>query len=222
MADASHPLTAFPESERVDYLFVVASLARADGVVTDSEILHLTQFCRVVGISGANMGRVIGATEDADAQQIRATISRLRESPLRFHLLSDLFYLAFADGVFSPSEQSEISAIADALGVTPVQLAAIRNTFEAARKANESRGVSSTDWKALGGEVAAALASAGVPVAAVAASGTVVGLSGAGITSGLAALGMGFGMATGVGTAAAIGVGSYFAVRWLYRRVVGA
>ena len=99
------------------------------------------------------------------------------------------------------------------------QVAAIRSYVEAVGKAGASDSASAKDLKKLGGDVAAGLASAGVPVAAVAVSGSVFGLSAAGITSGLAALGMGLGMTTGIGVAAAIGVGSYFGVRWLYKKV---
>lgn len=51
----------------------------------------------------------------------------------------------------------------------------------------------------------AGLGAVGVPVAAVYFSGSVIGLSAAGITSGLAALGLGFGMIPGIGVAIVIG-----------------
>ena len=69
-------------------------------------------------------------------------------------------------------------------------------------------------------DLAAKAAAVGVPVAAVYLSGSVVGLSAAGITSGLAALGLGgilglSAMVTGIGIVVLIGVASYTGVRWI-------
>lgn len=62
--------------------------------------------------------------------------------------------------------------------------------------------------------------SVGVPVAAVYLSGSVTGLSAAGVTSGLAALGLGgvlglSAMVSGIGVAIVGGVGAYKAVQWV-------
>lgn len=68
--------------------------------------------------------------------------------------------------------------------------------------------------------LAAKSAAVGVPLVAVYLSGSVIGLSAAGITSGLAALGFGglFGlsaMVTGIGAVLVLGVAVYQIVRWL-------
>jgi hypothetical protein len=104
------------------------------------------------------------------------------------------------------------------LNINGEQLAALQKYVEAVIKAQNS-GSGKQDLKDLGAEVAAGLASAGVPIAAVAMSGSVFGLSAAGITSGLAALGLGLGMTTGIGVVAALGIGSYFGVRYLYKKL---
>ena len=49
----------------------------------------------------------------------------------------------------------------------------------------------------------------GIPIAALYLSGSVIGLSAAGITSGLAALGLGFGMVSGIGIAILVGIGIF-------------
>lgn len=69
-------------------------------------------------------------------------------------------------------------------------------------------------------ELSAKAASVGTPLAAVYLSGSVIGMSAAGLTSGLATLGMGgmlglSSMATGIGVAVLIGVGTYAGVRKL-------
>ncbi len=64
-------------------------------------------------------------------------------------------------------------------------------------------------------ELAAKSAAAGVPLAAVYISGSVIGMSAAGITSGLAALGMGMGMTGGLAVVGIIGVLSYKGMKHL-------
>lgn len=69
-------------------------------------------------------------------------------------------------------------------------------------------------------DLASKAAAVGVPIAAVYFSGSVVGLSAAGITSGLAALGFGgllglSSMITGIGTVVILGVMAYKGVRWI-------
>ncbi|MBA2713999.1 MAG: hypothetical protein H0U55_10680 [Rubrobacteraceae bacterium] len=69
-------------------------------------------------------------------------------------------------------------------------------------------------------EIAAVATAASVPITALFFSGSVVGLSAAGITSGLAALGLGgllglSAMVTGIGTVVVVGVAAYAGVRWL-------
>ncbi|WP_373377332.1 hypothetical protein [Cupriavidus nantongensis] len=69
-------------------------------------------------------------------------------------------------------------------------------------------------------DISARAAAVGTPLAAVYLSGSVIGLSAAGMTSGLAALGMGgflglSSMATGIGVAVLIGVGTYAGIKKL-------
>ena len=86
-----------------------------------------------------------------------------------------------------------------------------------AQKAKEiaDRGIDDAYAKdALKGAVAG-LGGVGVPLVAVYFSGGVIGLSAAGITSGLAAVGLGFGMVPGIGVAIAIGTVIFMIVKEL-------
>ena len=218
--DKGHPALELPASERADYLVVVASIASVDGVVHDDEISKLRRLCKDLTLSAADTGRVIAAAEQPDKVEIKEILKRLKNASARYTLVTDLMFMAYADGKLTSDERKEIDAIAESLSVTKAQLQAIEKYVKAVGKAGTAKGVTKKDLKKLGGDVLAGLASAGVPVGAVAVSGSVFGLSAAGITSGLAALGMGLGMAGGIGAVAALGVGSFFGVRWVYRKVV--
>jgi uncharacterized tellurite resistance protein B-like protein len=198
---------------------IIASLAAVDGNVSDAEIAHLRGACKDLGLSAAEMGAVIAAAEEPDRTKLEEDARLLKGSPLRFTLLSDLYFIAHADGRYSDDEGNEVTAVADALGISDEQRSAVDRYVKAVLKAGRAKGFEAEDLKKLGGDVAAGLAATGVPIAAVAASGSVAGLSAAGITSGLAALGMGLGMTTGIGVVVGIGVASYFGVRWLAKKV---
>ena len=221
MADEKHPLFECNENERIDYLCVVASIASVDGNTSDDEILNLRKICKSVKISSKGIGTVIAAAENPVKTDIAKTIKALASSKLRFTLLTDLILLCYADDNYSKKEHKEIERIASKLNIKEDQVVAMENYAKAILKAQKS-GNTAEDLTKLGGDVAAGLASAGIPIAAVAVSGSVFGLSAAGMASGLAALGLGLGMATGIGAVAVIGVGSYFAVRWLYKQIAGA
>jgi uncharacterized tellurite resistance protein B-like protein len=215
--EAEHPLHGYPESEIIEYLSVVAYIAAADGEVTDSEISKIRELCKTVGLPGAGIGKVIGIAEDPSSIDIKESISKLSESKLKFTLVTDMLFMAFADKVFASSEEETIKELTSQLNITEEQLEAMQEYVKAVTKAQEG-GSTKEDLKDLGGEVAAGLASAGVPIAAVAVSGY-AGLSAAGISSGLATLGLGLGMTTGIGVVAALGIGSYLGVKYLYKKL---
>ena len=222
MAKASeHPAHDLPLRERVDYMVVVAAVAAADGTVVAAELGALRDKCKDLGLGASDIGEVIAAAEQPDSVRVVEIATRLRRSPLRFTLVTDLIFMAYADDKFAASEWTEIVTIAKVLDISEEQVTSLTKYVRAVRDAASAEGVGARDFKKLGGDVAASLASAGIPIAAVAAAG-VPGLSAAGITSGLAALGLGLGMTAGIGAVVAIGVSSYFGVRWLYRKVVRA
>ncbi len=212
-----HPLTDYPEVEKVDYLSIVASIAAADGKVTDDEITRIREFCEAIDIGEIGVGMIIAVVGDPSLIALEPILTRLAKSDLRFTLLTDMFFMAYADGVFAPGEEEEIRKIVALLDITQKQIDAI-NTYVEAVFSAQSSDQAKSDRKRLGSEIAGILASAGVPLGAVAIAGTVFG---DGIATGLLALGMGLGTAAGVGVAVSLGVSSYFGIRWLFKKIVG-
>lgn len=215
-----HPLVEYPEVERVDYLSVVASLASVDGKVTDNEIERIREFCEQIDIGNIGIGLVIAAVEDPSVVDVSTILSRLAQTDLKFTLLADMLFMAHADGICCPEEQEEIHKIATMLHISTEQIEAMNTYVETVLTATSKKTKrSDADWKRIGSETASVLASAGIPFGAVAIAGSIFGQ---GITSGLAALGMGLGVTTGIGVAVSLGVGSYFGVRWLCQKLFGA
>ena len=214
-----HPLLDYAEVERVDYLSVVASLASADGKVTDDEVTKIREFCETVKIGGIGISLIIAAIENPAVVDLSSILPRLAHTDLKFTLLADMLFMAHADGRCCSDEQAEINNIAAMLNIAPEQIDAVNRYVETVLEASlKKQKHSDDDWKQIGGDIAGILASAGVPLGAVVIAGTVFGK---GVTSGLAALGMGLGVTTGIGVAVSLSVGSYFGVRWLCKKLFG-
>lgn len=112
-----------------------------------------------------------------------------------------------------------VAWVAKQVGVSAEQLALIEQAVDF-DEAVLSGNVKAKQLKVMGGALAAQAGAVGVPLVAIYLSGSVVGLSAAGMTSGLAALGLGglFGlssMVTGIGVVLVVGVGVYKLVRWM-------
>lgn len=130
---------------------------------------------------------------------------------LRFGLMVNLVDTAWANDELDPNEEKAILLAQQELRVTDEQLQAI-NTFIQKIREIRARGVDDNQAADAIKAAAAGLGAVGVPIAAVYFSGSVIGLSAAGITSGLAALGLGFGMVPGIGVAVLVGAGIFWGV----------
>lgn len=221
----THPLLAYPEPERVAYLSIVAELSNVDSKFDERERQHLDEQLKAFEISDEGKAKVYAAVfhfKEEHRSEVIASLHALDDSDLRFTLMADLFLLALSNGHISVEELEYVQAIGDQLGITKDQVMAIKDVqFHLWQL--RSTPSDSDAFKAMLKECASNLAAAGVPIAAIAGSGSVFGLSAAGITSGLAALGglIGGGMLAGtVLVVPAIAVGSAWGVKKLVDLVI--
>jgi hypothetical protein len=114
-------------------------------------------------------------------------------------LIVDLVDLAWANDLVSPEQRYALEMAERELRITAAQVAAIEQ-FVGRLKTIRERGMDDSYAAAATKQAAASLAAVGAPIAAVYLSGSVLGLSAAEITSGLAALGLGLGMAPRIGS----------------------
>ena len=145
------------------------------------------------------------------------------QDALDFSLLKDAVRLGLAtsrDG--SPALAGGIRRLADLLGIHDKQLDFIEDVCVQDRKILDGR-ISDRRLEEIAKDLAAKSAAVGVPITAVYLSGSVTGLSAAGITSGLAALGLGgvlglSAMISGLGIAVIGGAVIYRGTRWFMGR----
>jgi uncharacterized tellurite resistance protein B-like protein len=217
MTEKAHEALALPLSERVHYLMIVASMAGADVVLETAETARLESLCKELGLPEQETRDII-ATAHRPTAMIERHLEELGTSALRFALLSDCISLAFADDDYGKDEQREVHALAKSLGVSDEQLSALEEYVRSARAA--ASGTDGDHHRKAGVAIAEKLAAVGVPVGVVAAV-SALGLEMAGVSTGLAAFGMGLGVATGFGAAIGLGVGTYMGVRWLKGKLGG-
>ena len=215
-----HPLKPYPEIAQVAYLCLLAGLCFADKDFSEKERQQLDAHLKALDISDEGRGKVYSAVfslRDEHVEQITEGLLKLANSDLRFTLISDLYFIALADDYITDEEESFINNLASKVNVSAEQCATVR-TVQANIKITSEISPTSDRYKEILKDSAAKLASVSVPVAAIAASGSVFGLSAAGLTSGLAALGalVGGGMLAGtVLVVPALAVGAAYGTKKL-------
>ncbi|MCP4402716.1 MAG: hypothetical protein GY801_36120 [bacterium] len=215
-----HPLQQYTEPEQIAYLSLLAALCYVDKDFSDHEKHQLDALLEQLNISDEGKAKIYSSVfnlQHAEKLSYLATIQALEHTELKYTLISDLCLFAFADSHFSENEYQYIIDIGDILGITREQVDAIKSVQEELFRIKDIPS-NSEKVKRILKESTSKLVGVGVPAGAIAVSGSVFGLSAAGITSGLAALGalVGGGMIAGaVVVVPAIAAGSVYGVKKL-------
>lgn len=215
------------EEFRIAYLRMAVFLALADDNEVDAgELAEIQLLMTRLGLSAAARRQVwrflaapAGSPSEALAE-LEALAPKGAWSVLSLSLLKDLTGVSRrrrTDG--DATTNPFVVGVAQQVGVSDEQLALIEQAL-AFDEAVLSGKVKAKQLKLMSSALAAQAGAVGVPLVALYLSGSVVGLSAAGMTSGLAALGLGglFGlssMVTGIGVVLVLGVGVYKLVRWV-------
>ncbi|GAB3853512.1 hypothetical protein GCM10028822_22360 [Hymenobacter terrigena] len=114
-------LQNYSEQEKTAYLSAIASLATADRQASGAEVQFLQALAQQAGLSGGATQQVLAAAQDASNQSIQQNLDILKNSDLRFSLVTDLISFARADGSYANDEEAMISKMAQYLGINPEQ-----------------------------------------------------------------------------------------------------
>jgi uncharacterized tellurite resistance protein B-like protein len=117
-------LTDFDESQRADYMTVVASMAAVDGSISSEELYSLRELCKYFVLGPSARGQVMAASSSppADLDEI---VQRLGSGPLRYSLLLDVAAMAYRDGILTPEEKAEYARLSELMGVPDKHSASI-------------------------------------------------------------------------------------------------
>ena len=166
------------------------------------------------------------AIEEAGGVELESVLDEMFEQvpagsrrPLSISLVKDMMRVFQAANGDDRTDSPQITRVCELLGVEEEQREVVSESLQFDRQLLD-RSLAPGEMKKAAEALATKAASVGVPIAAVYLSGSVTGLSAAGITSGLGALGVGgvlglSSMVTGVGVVVLLGVGVYKGAQWM-------
>ncbi|QJD30934.1 tellurite resistance TerB family protein [Methylococcus geothermalis] len=216
-----HPLEEYSENEQIAYLSILSAVCYADKEFGDKEKRQLDILLEQIKISDVGKAKIYSSVFNLQHEDKLANlevIKILSNTELKYTLISDLCLFALVDSKFTDEEYQYILDIGEVLGITQEQVDSIKSIQENLDRIKDIPS-NSEKFRQVIKESVAALAGVGVPIGAIAASGSVFGLSAAGISSGLAFLGAGFGMGMlggAVVVVPAIAIGTAFGVKKLF------
>ncbi len=122
-------LDGYSNTEKGAYLGAIASLATADRIASEEELEYIEALIASADINNeqAALIRHAATTEIAD-EDLKLFLDELKNSELRFSLVSDVIAFANSDKNYSEDEEQKVKGIADYLGVNNDQLS-ILNQF---------------------------------------------------------------------------------------------
>ena len=220
-----HSLEEYSENEQIAYLSILSAVCYVDKEFGDKEKRQLDVLLAQLKISDVGKAKIYSSVFNLQHEDKLAnleTIQNLGNTELKYTLLSDLCLFSLLDSKVTDEEYQYILGIGEVLDITQEQVDAIKSLQENLYKIKDIPS-NSERFKQVIKDSAASLAGVGVPIGAIAASGSVFGLGAAGMTSGLAALGalVGGGMLAGVvivvpalALGAAYGVKKLFDIVW--------
>jgi uncharacterized tellurite resistance protein B-like protein len=227
-AEQLRTLEVMPTEVKILYTQMLATQALADHQLDQQEFSDLYVFMTQIGLDAParNQVRKFLVTPPEDlvplADQVLAHVKPEEQQLLKFSMIKDLIRVSRMDGTVSPEEQQHIQRLATHLYATPGQAAQIIAFAEKAIAYDEKLlmgKLTAEEFTRGAKNLAATAASIGVPVTAVYFSGSVIGLSAAGIISGLTELGLGgilglSSLVTGIGMVVVLGIVTFKLVRW--------
>ena len=219
-----------PDEAMESYLSVLVWLVHTgDKQIDEREMCEIQLLMKQRRCSADVRQAVRGHLENPHVLDAREQIDQMLERgpaagndtrlALKCALMKDAIRVCRATSEGPAREQPAIRQLAEILDLDDEKVGVIEDVCEQDEKILAGE-LSDSQIAAAAKELAARATSVGVPVAAVYLSGSVTGLSAAGIASGLAALGMGgvlglSAMVTGIGVAIIVGGTAYKGVRWV-------
>jgi len=207
-------LTKLPQEQLVAFYGLPFAASAVDKSMDKEEILVIFENLNLEVLTEENKKKVYGFMINPPDYDYCINILKNGSEELKFAVVIGVVETILADDLIEQSEQDFLDDICRKLNVNEQQKNAILNFVKEGKRV-QREGLDNNAAEKVLKSAASGLTAVGVPIAAVYFSGTVIGLSAAGITSGLAALGLGLGMVPGIGIAVLIGAGIFIGVRAL-------
>lgn len=221
-------LEVMPDEVKVLYAKSLAAQCLIDGELDPREVASIYVFMSKIDLDPDRREEVRRALATGKTllpeliDMVGEVVSKVEDDEKRvvaFSIIKDMTWISRSAGSTSPSERDSIKAVAEALGLEAEEVMGLAEKIIEYDEAIARGDLTAGEIEEAAKDIAAVATAISVPITAVFFSGSVVGLSAAGITSGLAALGLGgllgfSAMITGIGVLVGIGIAAYLMVRW--------
>lgn len=228
-SDKIRALEVMPDEVKVLYARVLAAQCLIDGDLDPREVASIYVFMSRIGLSPDSREEIRQALAAEKVllpeliglvEEVVARVEDDEKRVVAFSFVKDLTWISRSDGTMSPSERDSIRGVAEALGLEAEEAVGLAEKVIEYDEAIAKGDLTAGELEKAAKEIVSVATAIGVPIVAIFFSGSVVGLSAAGITSGLAALGLGgllgfSAMITGIGVLVFVGMLAYLGVRWV-------
>lgn len=130
-------LKNYSEHEKGAYLGALATIASADGHVTEEELTFLRLMCEAAELPGNLQQEVESIAKNPSQISLQRCLDALKDSPLRFSFLTDIISFAKSDGEYSAEEQKRIAEVGQYLGIDQKQFSILDQFVDKANQAQQ-------------------------------------------------------------------------------------
>ena len=99
-------LQGHSDQEKAAYLAAIASIATADKQASPEELEYITQLCEAADISDAEKQKVLNAAKEISGEELKRSLDILKDSQLKYSLITDLMAFAKSDANYSEEERT--------------------------------------------------------------------------------------------------------------------
>ena len=114
-------LEGYPDLEKGAYLGAIASIATADRQASEEEMEFIEVLCSSADLSEEQTEMIRRAATELQGNELKRCLDILKNSDLRFSLITDMISLAESDTNYSEEEKQAIEKIAQYLNVNKEQ-----------------------------------------------------------------------------------------------------
>ncbi len=117
MENTDKLLKDYSDPEKGAYLGAIASIATADHEASEEELDYIRALAQSADLSSEQEERVVRASKEISANELERCLDILKNSDLRFSLVTDIISFAKSDGKYSEDEKRNIEQIAQHLNI---------------------------------------------------------------------------------------------------------
>jgi tellurite resistance protein len=128
----THVLEGYSDQEKGAYLGAVASIATADRQASEEEMQYITALCDAADISETQKEAVMRAANELSGEELKKCLDILKNSDLKYSLVTDIIAFAKADTNYDAEEQKRVEEISQYLEVNQNQFSLLNEFTEKA------------------------------------------------------------------------------------------